>query len=133
MSQAAPSQQPHRQTVEQQRAAFALECVRKVKREAFASKYRQLVRGLPAMILTNGLGQTLAFLKAKGGEKSNEHQTAYTHLSAWAREQLRFGPDLLEQITRMDVSQYRLAQTETLAVLGWLKRFADAELPEGKS
>ncbi len=33
----------------------------------------------------------------------------------------------------MDVSQYRLAQTETLAVLGWLKRFADAELPEGKS
>ena len=30
----------------------------------------------------------------------------------------------------MDVDRYRLAQAEALAVLGWLKRFAESEIPD---
>lgn len=127
-----------RQTVEQERAKFALSRVQDVAREerGIAASYRQEVMGLPAMILTNGLGQTLAFLKAKseGGRKRNEHAAAYRHLDWWVRTQLppSLEGDLLEAITRMDVSTYRLAQSEALAVLGWLKRFAEAELAGGE-
>ena len=126
---------PLRQTIEQQRAKFALGRVQDVKsnQRRIAGRYRQEVMGLPTMILTNGLGQTLAFLKAKGSGSQNEHAAAYRHLNDWVRAQLSLGGDLLEEVTRMDVSRYRLAQAEALAVLGWLKRFAEAELPKDGS
>lgn len=129
MSQPAGSR---RQTIEQKRAQFALSRVREVSsnQRRIAGRYRQEVMGLPSMVLTNGLGQTLAFLKAKGAGSQNEHATAYRHLNDWVRAQLSLGDDLLEAVTQMDVSVYRLAQSEALAVLGWLKRFAEAELPK---
>jgi CRISPR-associated protein Cmr5 len=125
---------PRRQTVEQARAQFALGRVQDVKgkQARLAGRYRQEIMGLPAMILSNGLGQTLAFLKAKseGGRTRNEHDAAYQHLSDWVRLQLKLPKDLLESITEMDVNTYRLAQAEALAVLGWLKRFVESEIPD---
>lgn len=125
---------PRRQTTEQKRAQFALSRVQDVKNTQvhIAARYRQQIMRLPAMILASGLGQTLAFLKAKsdGGRKRNEHDVAYRHLDEWVRLQLKLPGDLLEEVTRMDVSQYRVAQTEALAVLGWLKRFAEAEIAD---
>ncbi|MCC7367675.1 MAG: type III-B CRISPR module-associated protein Cmr5 [Chloroflexi bacterium] len=123
---------PRRQTVEQERAKFALGRVHDVKghHQWMARAYRREVMGLPAMILVNGLGQTLAFLKAKGAGSLNEHAVAYRHLSDWVGKQLSLPGDLLEEITRMDVGRYRLAQAEALAVLTWLKRFAESEIDE---
>ncbi len=121
-----------RQTIEQQRARFALGRVREVASKKYGGKYRQEVQGLPAMILTNGLGQTLAFLRAKskGGRADDEHAAAYQHLCSWICLQMGWTGDLLERVTATDVAGYRRAQLEALAVLGWLKRFAEAELPE---
>jgi CRISPR-associated protein Cmr5 len=59
-------------TLEQQRATRAWECVDEVtsKSQDFKKKYGSLARKVPTLILTNGLGQTLAFLKAKGKKRS---------------------------------------------------------------
>lgn len=115
-----------RQTVEQERAAYALECVRRAAQrgEKQAGEYGREMKGLPAMLLVNGLGQTLAFLRAKG--KSD----VYADLSRGVGPRLRLEGDLLVEVTRMDVATYRLAQAEALALLAWLKRFAEAEWPE---
>jgi len=97
------------------------------------SKYGSLVRKLPSYILTNGLGQTLAFLKAKGkGEPGNEHEVLYQHLEGWLQRQLGINGNLLDWLVNKATSQqYRLATMEALALLQWLKRFAEAELPKG--
>jgi len=76
------------QTQEQERAAAAWQRVHdQVKGKEWAGKYRALVRSATTDILTNGLGQTLAFLLAKDkGAKGNplkEHWALNLHLSSW--------------------------------------------------
>ena len=102
--------------------------------EEWRGKYGSVVRKLPSYILTNGLGQTLAFLKAKGkGEPGNEHEILYCHLADWVGSKVHADGDLLDWLVNDATSQqYRLATTEALALLQWLKRFAEAELPKGR-
>lgn len=97
-------------------------------------KYGSVVRKLPSYIMTNGLGQTLAFLKAKGkGEPGNEHEILYQHLASWLKRRLDINGDLLDWVVNTATSQqYRMATMEALALLQWLKRFAEAELPKGR-
>ena len=116
-----------RQTQEQERAAQAWKDVRddvKGKKE-FASEYKALAASAPADIQTNGLGQTLAFWLSKG---KGEHKTLYRHLSTWVVQKMGQGDDLLRWITQTDSTRYRRATVEALAFLGWLKRFAQADL-----
>ena len=116
-----------RQTQEQERAAQAWKDVRddvKGKKE-FASEYKALVASAPADIQINGLGQTLAFWLSKG---KNEHETLYSHVSTWVIQRMGANGNLLQWITQTDSTRYRQATVETLAFLGWLKRFAQAEL-----
>jgi CRISPR-associated protein Cmr5 len=102
--------------------------------EKWKGRYGSTVRKLPSYILTNGLGQTLAFLKAKGkGEPGDEHEILYQHLAEWLKRQLNINGDLLGWLVSEATSQqYRLATMEALALLQWLKRFAEAELPKGR-
>ncbi len=120
-------------TIEQERANHAWQCVNEVKDKPFAGDYRTIAVKTPSLILTNGLGQTLAFLKAKGkGDPSDEHEVLYQHMSNWLKQQLKLNDDLLEWIVNSANSQqYRLATMEALALLQWLKRFAEAILPKG--
>jgi CRISPR-associated protein Cmr5 len=119
------------QTQEQARVAEAWHQVRdQVKNQAWAGNYRALVRSAATDILTNGLGQTLAFLLAKAkGKKDNEHWQLYAHLSAWIKES---NTDLLQYLVGKDSEVYRQTTVEVMAYLNWLKRFAEAELPEPK-
>ncbi len=89
-------------------------------------KYKSLALKTPILILTNGLGQTLAFFKSKGGE----HELLYGHLSNWLTNESKiYGQgELIQNIISGDSAKYRQATTETLAFLNWLKRFAEAEL-----
>lgn len=134
-----PSQQ---QTLEQRRAAQAWTDIASIKSEAFKGKYGGLVRKLPAHITGNGLGQALAFLRAKSATKpgkqpsadSQAHDAAYRHLSSWVMGQLHPGGQspgqLLEWLLDQNSEVYRQATAEALAFLVWLKRFAEAELPD---
>lgn len=114
-----------RQTQEQGRAAQAWKDVSSDVKEGFAKEYKALAASASADIQTNGLGQTLAFWLSKG---KDEHTTLYSHVSTWVISRMGENGDLLQWITQTDSTHYRRATVEALAFLGWLKRFAQAEL-----
>jgi len=116
-------------SLEQERAKAAWERVSAVKGQSYAGKYGQLARSAPADIQANGLGQTLAFWKAKG---ENHHRALLEHVSEWVKGQIGFSDgDLLQWVvTTADTDGYRRATAEAIAFLIWLKRFAEAELPK---
>jgi CRISPR-associated protein Cmr5 len=123
-----------RQTVEQERAAQALKCVNEARG---AGEYGSLARKAPADIQSNGLGQTLAFWRSKGWEKSqpkhNGHTLIYNHLSEWVCKRMGWDEKakphgLLDWLTTCTTADYRRATAEAQAFLVWLKRFAEAEL-----
>ncbi|MCP4427406.1 MAG: type III-B CRISPR module-associated protein Cmr5 [Chloroflexi bacterium] len=131
----------NKSSFDQQRAAQAWQDVGVVDskhRDKLGRKYNSLARSAPAMVQSNGLGQTLAFFRAKAGanrKKESEHWLLYTHISHWVMAQLgqkeaKLKDGLLEWIVQQDTQTYRRATAETLAYMGWLKRFAEAVLPE---
>lgn len=126
----------NKQTIDQRRAKQAWDDVKGVDekhRDTLGRKYNSLARSAPAMVQSNGLGQTLAFFRAKAGpSRSGEHWLLYSHLSQWVLSQLMVtdNNDLLDWIVQQDTQSYRRATSETLAYLSWLKRFAEAVLPE---
>lgn len=128
------------QTLEQRRAAYAWGCISAQETRRVGRDYRGLVRGVPAMVMTNGLGQTLAFLRAKA-QDAPAASLLHRHLDGWLRHEhapLRWtdvqgrsfqdGQDVLGRIQRSGSLIYRQAAQEALAILVWLKRFAEAEL-----
>jgi len=128
-------------TLEQKRAAEAWSCVQyvneEIEKESFKKEYRSIVMKLPSLILTNGLGQTLAFLKSKGkGDKNNSEEKVYLDLQEWLHNSgsINWGKvshhELIERIMAIDSEKYRHVTTEALSFLNWLKRFADAALPK---
>lgn len=100
---------------------FAFEQVSEVNGESF-QKYRSLVRSLSATILTNGYGLAMAFLYSK-----KEGKALYKHIETWLIQQglLDNGERLISYIAESDKDTYRLLESETLALLEWLKRFAE--------
>lgn len=118
------------QTLEQQRASKAWDFVNEVdkKDEKTKKKYRSLALKTPVLIMTNGLGQTLAFFKSK----KEEHELLYGHLTKWLIDESKIyqSGELIEKVIKEGSSKYRQATIEALAFLNWIKRFAEAELPE---
>ena len=118
-------------TLEQKRAAEAWKNVMNdihVNGAAYEKEYGQLARSAPADIQTNGLGQTLAFWRAKGKE---HHLALFRHVSTWVKGQIDYTGDrnLLEWIImEATTNDYRRATAEALAFLIWIKRFSEAEL-----
>jgi CRISPR-associated protein Cmr5 len=121
-------------TQDQERAGAAWGDVSSVKGQGYETKYSSLTKKFPALVLTNGLGQALAFLRAKG---KDEHKVLYRHISVWVSGRIYNGTNddkLLERLiggvrgASCDSNTYRHATTEALAFISWLKRFAEAEL-----
>lgn len=112
-------------TLQQLRAAQAFQDVESVSGNV-QSEYNSLVRSLPALIQSDGLAPTLAFLNAKG---KPHHKAAYEHLGAWVLKELNGSGKFIEWLisTDTDSFKYRQATTETMAYLTWLKRFAEAK------
>ncbi len=141
MSEPAISRQ---QSLDQQRAERAYKNVTAINEQPddkLKSRYSSLARKVPAMIQTNGLGQALAFLRAKAGSPKDRdsekperksHRLVYEHISAWVMKQLNQDEtgSLLEWVIQNDSPTYRRATNEAMAFLNWLKRWAEAILPE---
>ena len=93
-----------------------------------AKKYKSYVKKIPVIIKTNGLGNTLAFIKSK---KDSVYDIIYGQLSDWLRQDNSGAPllptdrDLLEFILQMDSLQYRQMTTECIALFSWLRRLAE--------
>jgi CRISPR-associated protein Cmr5 len=93
--------------------------------------YRSYVKKIPTMILSNGLGQTLAFIKAKS-KKEKAYDLIYKQLTEYMKsdhtariKMPQEKNELLEWVISCDSSTYRYITQEILAFLNWLKRFAE--------
>ena len=122
--------------LEKGRAEFAYRCVEKAI-EIFKDnskkqkEYKSYARKIPTMILSNGLGQTLAFIKAKS-EKGNAYDLIYSQLTEYMKsahtvriQMPKEKNDFVEWVISCDSSKYRYITKEILAFLNWLKRFAE--------
>jgi len=114
-------------TIEQKRAAAALESVQNVQS---GTRFTALANGMPTMIHVNGLGQALAFC---AGKNDLQYVEMRSMLSAWlCNEGNPFAgtqPEhILETITQCDMTTYMRAQAEAMAYLLWVKKFAKAFL-----
>ncbi|MCS7071206.1 MAG: type III-B CRISPR module-associated protein Cmr5, partial [Anaerolinea sp.] len=120
---------PTQQTLQQRRAAHAWNAVEDVQKNHSKDKgkYGSLMRGLPALIQTDGLGQTLAFLMAKSKSEAS-HGIAFKQISDWVTQELKAqDTDLFQYLLKSSTAVYRQATTETLAYLQWIKRFVEAK------
>ncbi len=126
-----------RKSLGQERAAFAWRCVQGQSRE-----YKNLAKSLPALIMSNGLMQALAYLKAK--EKQPHHLTLGAHVCSWAligdRERPSLNGDgfkkefdsMMDNIYKMQSDKYRHATEESLEILKWIRQLADAAISDEK-
>lgn len=113
-------------SLEQQRAAYAWEKVQDCN-----SDYMNLAKAAPALIMNNGLMQTLAYYQDKG---KDHHVALSKHLREWLKhrfpEQFSGGeyPAIMQGLfTTPNASFYRQATEETLALLRWIRQFAAAK------
>lgn len=122
------------------RANHAWDCVKKVKDSNIEKgKYGSKAKDLGAMIMTDGLGAALAFLRSKNEDKPEGKATweLYRNVSQWvtaqmgrsqnATAQAQGSDDLLQRLMQGDTAYYRRATTEALAYVLWLKRFVEGE------
>lgn len=114
-------------SLEQDRAAFAWDAVKVVKDKNFEKDYKSLVKKVPVLIMTNGLGNTLGYLKSKG---KKQHEELIKNIDGWTTKREFGGGDTLEWIIDGRTSSFQVMQAsrEVLCMLNWLKRFATAEL-----
>lgn len=131
-------------TMAQRRAKYALEKVlHSMRRISDKDKFSSFTAGAPAMILQNGFGQTLAFWLAKGTKNgriddNDKHiilldivkdWLSYQHedvKNCFVKEKDR--TKLLHELMSMTQKDYLTVQNEALALLEWVKRFANADL-----
>ena len=112
----------------QERAEFALNKVVSIPPDK-KEKFKPFSKGAPSMILQNGFGQTLAFWISKD---KDEHMTMFNIVKEWlCLNNLAEGQnkaDFIRSIAKMDQTKYFTAQKEALALLEWVKRYANAGL-----
>jgi len=118
--------------LDQEAAAFAWERVPEQPND----EYVNTAKAAPSMIMANGLMQTLAFYEAK-------RKDLRKHIMAWLGR--RMGTELprgnegpmigsgqefsvvMRFLQNADSDQYMRATEEALAVLKWIRQFADAK------
>ncbi|WP_413848161.1 type III-B CRISPR module-associated protein Cmr5 [Desulfobacula sp.] len=113
-------------TLGQMRSEFAL---KKVLENQTLKTLKPFSAGAPSMILQNGFGQALAFWAAKG---KYEHMALLTVIREWFNKNGNdfFKSNTLEEfmikISESSQQDYFEAQQETMHLLEWVKRYANA-------
>lgn len=117
-------------TLDQKRADYAWQKTEDATH--FIDRYTIVAKSTASLIMNSGLMQTLAFLKSKN---SDEHKAVLSHLLKWL--DIRF-PTLKETgnvptfdvvmqgLFRADSASYMQLTSETMALLRWIRQFADA-------
>ncbi|MDR0407644.1 MAG: type III-B CRISPR module-associated protein Cmr5 [Campylobacteraceae bacterium] len=116
------------QTKQQQRAEFALKAISETGE--ISEEIANFYAGAPTMILTNGLGQTMAFLLSK----KEKEKRLFKIIKKWLTteknplRELKDKSDIefLQAFNVLLILDYIKAQTEALRLLEWLKRYAKA-------
>ena len=146
-------------TLEQTRAEYSYECVNSIKDLDFASKFKTLVKKTPTLILTNGFGNTMAFLFSKGNPEhlalayiigrylfeKNEYTKGIFNLSEnifnkdleeiigqLSNLKIEMQNSIFSKLVFTETDKYIVATEETLRLLNWLRRFVDAMIEDEK-
>jgi CRISPR-associated protein Cmr5 len=135
--------------LENGRAEFAYKCVKQAQnpnnnyKTGLAGEYKSYVKKTPALIQTNGLGNTLAYIVSKGNaNKPKDKKNAWDLIYEQLADRLKTGSggtaslpsdrDLLEFTISRPSTEYRQITAEILALLNWLKRLADGLIEGGE-
>ena len=110
-------------TPDQLRAKDAWAVVEKVKGTKGGKDFGGAARKLPVRIMASGLGQSLAFLKAK--DKTPLLLKALGEWVLQGRPDLK-DKDLLNAVINGNADELRIYTQETMAYLVWLNRFCEA-------
>lgn len=131
-----------RTILEQGRAAFAFTAAQEGASISSKKEYKAYVKKLPMLIKTNGLGGAMAFVYSKGykgNRPKNEDAWAkiYQQIEEWLKKDdkqlINFSEhQLAERLTKISSSEYRAVTVEILALLNWMRRFAEG-LIEGEA
>jgi len=116
------------QTLDQQRAAFAWECVAKAKADSNLKfgDYTNLAKSAPALIMGNGLMATLAFFQ----QKSKEAQEVSSAICKWLTKRMASlfvgssYQEVMEGLHGARSDHYLHATDEALEILRWIRQFA---------
>ena len=115
-------------TKEQQRAADAWRCS-----EGCVPGYDKVAKSVPALIMTSGLMQTIAFLEDKGNQ--NGGQDLNRQLRRWLAREF---PDVfngaeyepfMEALVQADPERFQAITAEARAWLRWLRQIAPTRAP----
>jgi CRISPR-associated protein Cmr5 len=117
------------QTKEQRRSAFALEQISVMFKDQVDEKTANFIVGVPTMILSNGLAQSMAFLLSK--KKDQKCMDTFKIVRFWLEREipsLKHSSEMgfLKSFAGLQQSEYLKAQQESLAMLQWLKRYVRA-------
>lgn len=117
-------------SLEQDRAKKAWEFISEIKKEdkKLQKEYKSYVKKAPSLILSNGLGNTLAFWRSKS---SKAYEKLYDQINRWFQiKNPGKGENILEWIISEKTSSLEVLKEtrEVLALLEWMRRFAEAEL-----
>ncbi len=131
-------------TLGQKRAEYALEKVLAIPKDK-KKDFKSFSAGAPSMILQNGFGQAIAFWLSKGTDKNldikpnDKHIVMFDIIKNWLCyknddvnndfvEKTNERKDFIRQLSEMSQIKYLTVQKETLALLEWVKRYANADL-----
>ena len=130
-------------TLEQERSSYAFECISKIKGKNFEKDASSLIAKLGTLILTNGLGNTLAFLFSKA-KNHHHHLETIVIISNWLYKlegrkkeinednvQQKIDQIMRDFVLGVGVEKYMYYTDETLRLINWLRRFSDAMLESG--
>lgn len=130
------------QTLEQQRAQDAWNCTEqavKVLGANDADKYKNFVKGVPALIINSGLMQVMAFCHDKGSKDSQRHvEVVAAQLRIWLQKRFpeKFQSaefsSFMKELMGTGAADYQAITAEAFAWLRWLRQMAPARLkPKG--
>ena len=124
------------ENIQQERAKFAIEQLEKISSNQVIDKdIATFIVGMPNMILSNGIGQTMAFLLAK----NDKEKKVYRILKNWiCKKYANLGftdksdMDFIKTFCTLKQDKYLEIQRECLRLCEWLKRYARAFQEEDK-
>ncbi len=135
-------------TLDQRRAAYAWEKAEEAERHSTIDAYTNLAKAVASLIMTSGLMQTLAFLQSKE-KKGDQHEILKHHLCHWLGRTLggiavteadKFPQEAAADFQNVMTALYNArsdlymrATSETMALLRWIRQFADARKSMGSS
>lgn len=120
------------------RAKYAYDCVKKVKEnedKKVGSNYKSYSKRLMALIKTNGLAMTLAFMKSSKNKSNGEaYNLLYRDIDNWLKSpdcpvnalyNKCQEKDMVERVVSFDSYYYRIITKEVMEFINWVRRFAE--------